>query len=174
MGSIVKPKINLVVSDTNPDEWQPSENQAQAIEELRRINVARNICMIRTRHGLSQAKMAELMEVSLRSYQGYEKGERTFPVSAIERLAENADVDLHEVFHSVPTQPTKKQRDYIVTIVCQAIERLQLVFNSTDMKQNNSIIAAYFDTTENTLYFDATKFDPIAKVALHRPPQTEG
>ncbi|SPH20353.1 hypothetical protein ASD8599_01089 [Ascidiaceihabitans donghaensis] len=54
-----------------------------------RIAIARNELAV------SQAKMAEVLGISLRAYQSYELGKRSIPVEALVKLHRKFDVDLN-------------------------------------------------------------------------------
>ncbi len=60
-----------------------------------RIAIARNEC------GMSQAKMANALGISLRAYQSYELGKRSIPVEALVELHRQFDVDLNWILLGV-------------------------------------------------------------------------
>ncbi|MGQ0621690.1 MAG: helix-turn-helix domain-containing protein [Panacagrimonas sp.] len=53
--------------------------------------------LLRKRLGKNQAQMAGLLDVSLRGYQNYERGDREIPVVALERAQDSAGVNPHWV-----------------------------------------------------------------------------
>ena len=59
------------------------------------------IAIARNELGMSQAKLAEALGISLRAYQSYELGKRSIPVEALVEMHRKFDVDLNWILLGV-------------------------------------------------------------------------
>lgn len=75
---------------------------------------------IRKKNGKSQAEMAEVMNVSRRTYQDFETGKRPIPSDAILALHAAFDCDLHELFTGRPVPIPRDVRASFVTVALDA------------------------------------------------------
>lgn len=79
---------------------------------------------LRKKHSKSQAEMAEVLNVSRRSYQDFEAGKRPIPSDAILALHAEFDCDLHELFTGRPVPIPREVRAGFVQAALEAVEAL--------------------------------------------------
>ncbi len=154
-------KTSLIVE--TGESYTLSKSETEAVESCR-FTVSDGLAYLRSEKGLSQPEMAALMDVSLRSYQGYEKGDRAIPVNAIEELFRNASVDLNQLFTGSKLLPTGSDITRHVSIILAADRFLRN--SNTDLSDGarEAIISTYLKVTNNFLFFEESKILPIVEM----------
>jgi len=156
-------KTNLIVG--SGESFTLSKSETEAVESCR-FTVSDGLAYLRSEKGLSQPEMAALMDVSLRSYQGYEKGDRAIPVNAIEELFRNASVDLNQLFTGSKLLPTDSDITRQVSIILTADRFLRKSCADLSDDAREAVILTYLKVTNNFLFFEKNKILPI--VEMHR------
>lgn len=65
------------------------------------LSLGARLAIVRSEIGLSQARLAAELGVSLRAYQSYEKGSRGIPIEALAKLNRSFKVDLNWVLMGI-------------------------------------------------------------------------
>ncbi len=103
---------NYVIRKQTAEDEKAADDFAQAeFDEEERVRQADKLAirlatfhphdglkMLREKHGLTQAELANSAGVTRRTYQFYESGQKPIPSSVLSRLAAIYDFDLHELF----------------------------------------------------------------------------
>jgi transcriptional regulator with XRE-family HTH domain len=67
------------------------------MNDLKKV-VSNNLKLLKRKHDLTQAKMAEKLEIALRTYQGYEQEERFPKAIVIDRICSAFDISREQLF----------------------------------------------------------------------------
>ena len=72
------------------------------------IELGERVAALRKQQGITQVQLAETLDVSQQTLQGYEVGRRRIPVSALPTLAEALGVSLEELMGAPATKAQKR------------------------------------------------------------------
>ncbi len=61
-------------------------------------NFSKRLCAIRKSHGLTQVEVADMLGISLRTYQSYEYAEREPGISFVAKLIQILKIDADQLF----------------------------------------------------------------------------
>jgi len=110
-------EVEARLNDTYWRETQTRAREARA----KRINLSENLKALRLRLDLKQAEFAAQLEISLRSLQMYERGERPIPSDLLGSLYSIYDIDIHKLFTSSPREPSDEwRRSYSASVLTVA------------------------------------------------------
>ena len=91
--------------------------------------VGERLGALRAAHGLNQTQMADALDVVLRAYQNYERGEREIPSTLILRLVNRFDADPVWVLEGpglIPKRLSMRTNFELLEEVIEAIEAWQI------------------------------------------------
>ena len=72
------------------------------------IDLGLRVAELRRQQAITQVQLAETLDVSQQTMQGYEAGRRRIPVSALPTLAKALGVSLEELMGESPTKASKR------------------------------------------------------------------
>lgn len=112
-----------------PDKFSQQELDNEDYRQIREEELSmrtphEGLKRLRKKQNKSQAEMAEVLNVSRRSYQDFEAGKRPIPSDAILALHAEFDCDLHELFTGRPVPIPRKVRAGFVQVALDAVGAL--------------------------------------------------
>lgn len=133
-----------------------------------RIPVSRGLKQERSRLGVSQSAMAELMGVSKRSYIDYEVHGRAVPSAALAALTAQTGVDMNELFfgEKAPIKGWYRQRSFISGL--RALEVLKRLYPDVDEPTLQEGAAAWCEYNEPDEPLDESLLGELMDAIFYR------
>lgn len=139
-------------SDPSEKEWEEARAQQLWQEEKdRRIGRCQphlGLKRIRKEHRLTQAKMAELLAVSRRTYQDFENGKRAIPSETLSLLYGHFNCNLHTLITGETIPISRKDRASLVDIALDAAGLLANQFPDISFDRIHHYAALTAELTE--------------------------
>lgn len=131
-----------------PVDPEEEERRIAAEDEAESINLARslgilpeephiNLGRFRRRRGFKKTEMAEMMDVTPRSYYAYESGKRPIPTEALVRLNMHTGADLNEILTG---RPSSQMHDRIVSETISVLRVLMATYEGLPLHRAEKII----------------------------------
>ena len=101
--------------------------EARTFERIRRrseMSVSQGLRKYRGRRDLTQDQMAEELGCSVRTYRGYESGERDMPSSLLLEILARGDVDMHELLNVRRDPVCRETRNMVIDRYNEAMSLL--------------------------------------------------
>lgn len=123
---------------------EAEEERDRAREESVRRNgadgaVHENLRNLRLRLKLNKQEMAELMEVTPRTYYGYERGQRTISSDVLVRLAVLTGVDMNEILLGRPARARPETIESAISDFCTVLRFLDTEYPDMDMNTRTKV-----------------------------------
>ncbi len=133
-----------------------------------KISVCRGLKLERSRLGISQSAMAELMGVSKRSYIDYEVHGRAVPSAALSALTAQTGVDMNQLFfgEEAPVKGWYRERTYKAGI--RALDTLRRLYPDIDASTLHQGAAAWCYYAEPDQPLDEALLKELMEAIFYR------